>query len=447
MKPTPIAPVSLWEAVVYWFWLGWISFGGPAGQISLMHQELVERRRWISERRFLHALNYAMVLPGPEAQQLATYLGWLMHGIWGGILAGLLFILPSLLILILLSWGYMLFNQQPLITGLLYGIKPAVTAIVLFSAYRMVSKALYHPVGWLIALSALLAAAVFAVPFPLIVVGAGVVGSVIGRYWPTCLHRPRPMPHPDQSAPTVRAWMDDDTPLPPHARVHRGHILTIALIGFLIWLLVLMVTALAADGNRLYTNLALFFTQAALVTFGGAYAVLPYVHHAAVSTYGWLSTAQMMDGLALGETTPGPLIMIVAFVGFVGAWQQTAGDSSLLAGVGGACVTAFFTFLPSFLFILVGAPWVEATRHELHFTAPLAGITAAVVGVIGQLAFFFAYHVMWPQGINGAVDWTAVLILLIAAVGLFGYQLNLGMVIVGCAGIGGMIHSLCVLAT
>jgi chromate transporter len=426
----------------FWFWLklGFISFGGPAGQIAVMHQELVERRRWISERRFLHALNYCMVLPGPEAQQLATYIGFLMHRTLGGIVAGGLFVLPSLFILIALSWIYIAYGNVPVVAGILYGIKPAVTAIVLFAAYRIGSRALTNGVLWLIAAAAFIAIFALHLPFPVIVIGAGIIGFIGGRLAPSKFATPGG--HGSGGKSFGPAVIDDDTPTPAHAEYSSARLLKVLISGLALWLLGIGMLLMAYGWESTFTQMAWFFTKAALVTFGGAYAVLPYVYQAAVENYGWLSATQMIDGLALGETTPGPLIMVVAFVGFVGAWLKEAlGPEALfLAGALGATVVTYFTFLPSFIFIFAGAPLVETTHGELKFTAPLTGITAAVVGVILNLAVFFAYHILWPQGMAGPFDWPSAIIGLVALIALWRYKVGVIPVIVAC-GIAGLAWS------
>jgi chromate transporter len=398
--PGPPAAVSFGAALRWWLRLGFISFGGPAGQIAIMHDELVVRRRWISERRFLHALNYCMVLPGPEAQQLATYIGWLLHGVRGGLAAGVLFVLPSLLILIALSWIYVAFGELPAVAGVLYGLKPAVTAIVLHAAWRIGRRALRGPALWTIAALAFVAIYVLQVPFPLIVVGALAVGFVGGRLAPRHFAGAS---HAPAVAGQGAALIDDTTPSPAHAAPSRARVARGLAWGLALWTAAFAALALTLGVDHTLTRMGGFFTGAALVTFGGAYAVLPYVVQAAVQHYGWLAATQMIDGLALGETTPGPLIMVVAFVGFVGA------------GVPGALVATFFTFLPSFVFILVGAPLVEATREDMKFTAPLTAVTAAVVGVIVNLAVFFAGHVLWSAG---SFDWVAAAIAIAAFVAL-----------------------------
>jgi len=434
--PEATRQIPFAEAVRFWLKLGFISFGGPAGQISIMHQELVERRRWISEKRFLHALNYCMVLPGPEAQQLATYIGWLMHRTWGGIVAGCLFVLPSLAILILLSWIYVRFGSLPLVAGIFYGIKPAVTAIVVQAALRIGSRTLRNGWLWSIAAAAFIAIFWYQLPFPVIVIAAGVLGWLGGRYVPERFAVGGAHGVPPSSG--SRAIIDDHTPTPPHARYSGKRLARQFALGISLWVLAISLLIALFGGDSLLTQMAGFFTKAALLTFGGAYAVLPYVFQNAVGEYGWVTTTQMIDGLALGETTPGPLIMVVAFVGFVGAWAQPlfGADSALASGIAGACVATLFTFLPSFLFIFAGAPFIETTHGRLGFTAPLTAITAAVVGVIFNLAVFFAWHVFWPGGFAGAVDWLALAIGAVALAALLGAKLGVIPVIAGSALIG-----------
>ncbi|MBI4389513.1 MAG: chromate efflux transporter, partial [Nitrospinae bacterium] len=311
-------PVSPRQALNYWLKLGFISFGGPAGQIAIMHQELVERRRWISEKRFLHALNYCMVLPGPEAQQLATYIGWLLHGTWGGIAAGALFVLPSLVFLIFLSWVYMSFGQVPVVAGIFYGIKPAVTAIVVFAAYRIGSRALKNAYLWSISTAAFLAIFAFGVPFPYIVLGAGLIGYAGGQLSPGIFQVGGG--HQTAGKSFGPALIDDNTPSPGHAVFQWGRTARLAMTGFALWSGAIGFCAANYGWDGTLALMGRFFTKAALLTFGGAYAVLPYVYQGAVEYHQWLSPGQMIDGLALGETTPGPLIMVVAFVGYVGGW-------------------------------------------------------------------------------------------------------------------------------
>ena len=433
--PAPAAP-SFGEALRYWLKLGFISFGGPAGQIAIMHQELVERRRWISEQRFLHALNYCMVLPGPEAQQLATYIGWLLHGVKGGIAAGALFVLPSLFILIGLSWIYLAWDDVPAVAGVLYGVKPAVVAIVLAAAWRIGTRTLRNGLLWLIAAAAFIAIFALRLPFPAIILGAAVIGAIGGRWLPQKFrvagaHGPA---HPTAHLPSV---VDDDTPPPAHARFSWGRLARVVVIGLALWAGAFGLLLACFGAGSTFAQMGAFFSKAALLTFGGAYAVLPYVYQAAVEQYQWLTATQMIDGLALGETTPGPLIMIVSFVGFVGGWSaELAGGSPAAAGIVGATVATFFTFLPSFLFILAGGPLVEATHGELRFTAPLTAITAAVVGVIVNLALFFAWHVFWPGGSAAAPDPVAMLISAAALLALLRFRQGVVRVILVCALLG-----------
>ncbi|UOD30940.1 chromate efflux transporter [Massilia violaceinigra] len=423
-------PVPLGVAFWYWLKLGFISFGGPAGQIALMHTELVERRRWISEQRFLHALNYCMLLPGPEATQLAIYIGWLMHKTRGGIVAGLLFFLPSLLILIVLSWIYMAYGTLPVVAGILYGIKPAVVAVVLAAAWRIGSRTLKNRTLLGIAVAAFVAIAFAELPFPLIVLLAGATGMLGGRLLPA--HFQVGGKHPDSRASYGTALIDDDTPTPAHARFTWPRLARVALGGLALGGAVWLLLAWRYGAAGALAQMGWFFTKAALMTFGGAYAVLPYVYQGGVEHYQWLTGAQMIDGLALGETTPGPLIMIVAFVGFVGAWSHAifGPGSVLLAGVAGACVATFFTFLPSFMFILAGGPLVEATRDNVRMTAPLTAISAAVVGVIVSLALFFGQHVFVRAG---QPDIAAIAIGAAACVALLRYKAGTIKLLAACA--------------
>lgn len=435
-SPAPPPPVSFWAALRFWLKLGFISFGGPAGQIAIMHTELVERRRWISEKRFLHALNYCMLLPGPEAQQLATYIGWLMHRTAGGLVAGALFVLPSLFILIALSWVYLAHGTLPAVAGLFYGLKPAVTALVVHAAHRIGTRALKN--GWLWGIAAAAFVALFALdaPFPLIVLGAALIGHVGGRFAPQVFTPGGG--HGAAKAGYGPALIDDDTPTPPHARFTRGRLARVLAVGIGLWGAAMAGLVLAHGVQGALTQMGGFFTKAALLTFGGAYAVLPYVYQGAVEQHQWLTGTQMIDGLALGETTPGPLIMVVAFVGFVGGWtkQLFGPDALFLAGAAAAGVVTFFTFLPSFVFILAGGPVIESTHGKLRFTAPLTAITAAVVGVILNLALFFAGHVLWPQGFGGRFDGVAALIAVGAGVALFRFKLGVLPLLALCAGLG-----------
>ncbi len=421
--------ISMREAFWYWLKLGFISFGGPAGQIALMHTELVERRRWISEQRFLHALNYCMLLPGPEATQLAVYIGWLMHKTRGGVIAGVLFVLPSLLIICLLAWIYLAYGSLPAVAGILYGIKPAIVAVVLAAAWRIGTRSLKNATLVGIAIAAFLAITVFEVPFPLIVLAAAAIGLAGGRYLPG--HFQVGGHQSGKHASYGLALIDDDTPPPAHATFSWLRLARVTAVGLVLGIGTWLLLAWKFGAAGALAQMGWFFTKAAMLTFGGAYAVLPYVYQGGVEQYQWVTAAQMMDGLALGETTPGPLIMIVAFVGFVGAWtQQLFGASVVLAGVAGACVATFFTFLPSFIFILAGGPLVESTRDNVRLTAPLTAISAAVVGVIVSLAVFFGKHVFVA---GNAPDWVAVAICGAACVALFRFKVGTIKLIAACA--------------
>ena len=433
--------ISFRDALRFWLKLGFISFGGPAGQIAIMHRELVEQKRWISERRFLHALNYCMVLPGPEAQQLATYIGWLMHGTWGGIVAGGLFVLPSLFVLIALSWIYIAFGSLPLIAGVLYGIKPAVTAIVVAAAWRIGGKTLKNSWLWAIAIAAFVAIFFASVAFPIIILSAALVGILGGKIAPSRFAVGGG--HDSTTLYSGDAIIGDATPAPPHALFRLSRLLSYLAAGIALWVIAMALLVAHSGVNGALAQMGWFFSKAALLTFGGAYAVLPYVYQGAVENFHWLSAQQMIDGLALGETTPGPLIMVVAFVGFVGGWNHAVlGQDALFLGAAlAACVVTFFTFLPSFLFILIGGPLVEATHGQMKFTAPLSAITAAVVGVIVSLAVFFAWHVWWPLATHdapfgGHFDSFSLLLTIAAALALMRYKLDVILVIFACAGMG-----------
>jgi chromate transporter len=419
----PPAP-TLGEAFKYWLKLGFISFGGPAGQISMMHQELVEKRRWISEHRFLHALNYCMLLPGPEAIQLAIYISWLLHGTVGAIVAGVLFFLPAFVLLSALAAIYLSFGDVPLVQGIFYGIRPAVVAVVLFAAWRIGSKAIKNEVLGGIAALAFVGIFFLKLDFLWIVLAAGILGAIGGKLMPAKF-KAGGGGHGAAGKAHGPALIDDDTPPPAHAKFSWGKLIATTVIFVVIW-----VVALATvSGSQSLYDMGEFFTKAAFLTIGGAYAVLPYVYQHAVEHYGWLTGPQMMDGLALGETTPGPLIMVVTWVGYMGA------------GLAGATVATFFTFLPSFLLILAGGPMVEATRGEVKFTAPLTAITAAVVGVILNLAVFFAWHTIWPQATDatpfaGSVDILAALVAAASFIALWKYKVDIMKVIGACALLG-----------
>ncbi len=421
------------EALKFWFKLGFISFGGPAGQIAIMHKELVEERRWISEKRFLHALNYCMVLPGPEAQQLAIYIGWLLHRTWGGVVAGVLFVLPSLFILIALSYVYVVFGNVPWVAALLYGIKPAVAAIVVQAVHRIGSKTLKTPAKapllWAVAVMSFLSLYFLHLPFPVIVVCAALIGILGAKFAPDQFSTSTSHGVKKSAADVIKpSVIDDNTPTPQHALFKKSRLGAVVAVGAVLWFVPMAILLAYQGWYGALTQMAWFFTKAALLTFGGAYAVLPYVYQGAVEQFSWVTGAQMIDGLALGETTPGPLIMVVAFVAFLGGWaKQVLGPESLFLGAAlAATVVTWFTFLPSFLFILAGGPLVETTHNNLKFTAPLTAITAAVVGVIASLALFFIAHIAVKAGVNGNIferfDCFSIVVAVVAAIALIRYK-------------------------
>jgi chromate transporter len=432
---TPPPPVTFGEACKYWLKLGFISFGGPMGQISMMHQELVEKRRWISENRYLHALNYCMLLPGPEAIQLAIYISWLMHGIRGAVIAGVLFFLPAFVLLSLLAGIYLAWGNVPLVQGIFYGIKPAVVAVVVFAAWRIGSRALKNEVLWGLAALAFIGIFVFHIGFPWIVLAAAILGAVGGKLLPAKFKSGGG--HGASNKEYGPAIIDDHTPTPAHAKFFWGKLAATVSVFVVIWFAAMFVIS----GQQTLADMGLFFSKAAFLTIGGAYAVLPYVYQGGVEHYGWLTGPQMMDGLALGETTPGPLIMVVTWVGYLGGVTKGVLGNAIAGGIAGAAVATFFTFLPSFLFILAGGPLVEATRNEMKFTAPLTGVTAAVVGVILNLAVFFAWHTFWPKAtaaapFSGGFDWFPVIVAVATFVALWKYKIDIMKVIGACALLG-----------
>ncbi len=403
-------PVGFREAFRYWVRLGFISFGGPAGQIAIMQRDLVDRRRWISQERFLHALSYCMLLPGPEAQQLAIYIGWLLHGIPGGIVAGAFFVLPSVFILWGLSTVYAAYGSVAAIAGVFAGLKPAVVALVVAALLKIGARAL-RPRGLAaIAAAAFVGIYLLHVPFPAIVVGAGLLGFLAGQAWPRSFEGVResgageePSPASEQSRARTK-----------EARGSWRRAAAILLAGVLLWGLPLLALGLRRGWSSLHVLQYRFFTQAAFVTFGGAYAVLAYVLQAAVQSYHWITQAQAIDGLGLAETTPGPLIMVLQFLGFMTGWNRPEGMSRLGSATLGAIVTTYVTFLPCFFYIFLGAPYVESLRGKRSLTAALSGITAAVVGVILNLAVVFSLAVLFPAGLGHAPDAFALALTLAA---------------------------------
>ncbi len=413
MRTTP----TFSEAFRFWLKLGFISFGGPAGQIAIMHEELVERRRWLGEERFLHALNYCMLLPGPEAQQLAIYAGWLLHGTRGGIVAGALFVLPSAVLLWALSWAYVAFGALPWMAAILYGLKPAVLAIVAAALVRMGARILKNPAMWTLAALAFAALFFAKLPFPLIVFCAGVCGFFGGRFrpdWFVVL----------KSHGAIGAVAKS----PPPCFARAAKVLAIGLV--LWWTPIIAVGAWLGWSGTLFRE-GVFFSKAAVVTFGGAYAVLPYVSQQAVEHFRWLAPGQMLDGLGLAETTPGPLIMVLQFAGFIGAWNHPGALPPFVAATLGAAITTWATFVPCFIWVFLGAPHVERMREQPRLTAVLSAITAAIVGVILNLAVWFGWQVFHPAA--GRFDALAALIAVVAFAGMMRWKWNVIAVIGACA--------------
>jgi len=429
MKTPP--QITLKEAFFYWLKLGFISFGGPAGQISIMYQDLVENKRWISKKRFLHALNFCMLLPGPEAQQLATYIGWLMHRTLGGLIAGLLFVLPSFLILVLLGFIYMSYGELPFIKAIFSGIKPAVVAIVLFAAYRIGQRTLHNFILSSIAMASFIAIFFLKLQFPLIVLLAAVIGWIgsyrYAKYFESHTHTT--FKENTKHQPSI---IDDNTAIPIYAKYNTHKLIKILVTGLLIGIISFSSLIYIYGFDHLLTQTALFFTKAALLTFGGAYAVLPYVYQGVIEHYHWISPQQMIDALALGETTPGPLIMVITFIGFVSGWVNNfmPNLNPIYSALLTTTVATFFTFLPSFIMIFVGAPLIESTRKNIKFAAPLTAITSAVVGVILNLALFFAYHVFWNEQAS-AISYVSILITVISLIALIRFKTNILYVIFG----------------
>jgi chromate transporter len=434
--PDLASHVSFAEALRFWIKLGFISFGGPAGQIAIMHRELVERRQWVSEERFLHALNYCMLLPGPEAQQLATYIGWLLHRTAGGIIAGAFFIIPSIFILLGLSYIYAAYGKVAVVAGVLSGFKPVVVAIVIEAVLKIGHRALTRRMHYVIAALSFVSIYFLDVPFPFIILTAGLIGLAMTRYRAESgSTRTKTENHEPQTIP------EEDAPLLADRQPTCVHALRTLAVGFVLWALPFALLIVWRGWSSLHAQEYLFFTQAALITFGGAYAVLAYVTQAAVTNYGWLSQAQAVDGLALAETTPGPLIMVLQFIGFMAAWNHPQGLSPTMSGVLGAIVTTWTTFLPSFLFIFLGAPSIESLRGNRHLRGTLGGITAAVVGVVLNLALVFGAAVIWPRGLAGGTDWFAAVLSLAGFIALYRLKTDVLWVVIG-GGLIGLARSL-----
>ena len=433
--------VPFWEAFRFWLKLGFISFGGPAGQIAIMHKELVDRRRWLGEERFLHALNYCMLLPGPEAQQLAVYIGWLMHRTWGGIVAGAFFVIPSIFVLLILSYIYAAYGNVPAVAGVLEGFKPVVVAIVVEALFKIGKRALKRQVHYLIAALAFVGIYFLHIPFPLIVLAAGILGLVGAKYLPASFSsqaEQKKETKDSQGDELLPLVIKDDAAPPVHTKPSRSRTLKTLAAGFALWLLPFVALIAWRGWDSLHAQEYRFFTQAALVTFGGAYAVLAYVTQAVTTApYNWLTPTQAVDGLALAETTPGPLIMVLQFVGFIAGWNNPAdGMSQASSAVLGALITTYTTFLPSFLFIFLGAPYIEFLRGNKMLTGALSGITAAVVGVILNLALVFGAAVIAPNSLSGDVNCFAAVMSIVAFVALYRFKIDVLWVVLGGGAIG-----------
>lgn len=398
------------QAARIWLKIGLLSFGGPAGQIALMHQELVEKHRWIGNGRFSHALNYCMILPGPEAQQLAIYIGWLLHRWHGGLIAGMLFVLPGAMLMALISIVYVTLGRLPAVEAMFYGLKPAVIAIVAASLWRVGRKTLKNPVLWAISGAAFVGIFFFDVYFPWIIFAAALFGWIGGRIAPRffSVGSGPGSAGPDDGEYVISDVRSSKIPVPDFKETVRT-----VLIWSTVWMFPVLAAWLVFGGESLLVTAGLFFSKAALVTFGGAYAVLPYVAQQAVESYGWLSAPQMIDGLGLAETTPGPLILVLQFVGFMAGWNAPEAWSPVVMSLAVAAMTTWVTFIPGFLFIFAGAPLVESSRGHHGLSSALAGVTAAVVGVILNLAVWFGYHVLVPDGTRW--DWLAT----VATLGFF----------------------------
>lgn len=420
--------MTLRQAFRFWLKLGFISFGGPSGQIAVMHSELVEKKKWIDESRFLHALNFCMLLPGPEAQQLAIYIGWLLHKTRGGIVAGALFVIPSIFILWALSYVYVAFGNLPWIAAIFYGLKPAVLAIVAAAVIRIGRRALRNSLMWLIATAAFIAICFFHAPFPLIVIGAGGLGLLGGKILPRFF-----LAGSDRAGSTSSEEID----LSAHARPSFVRALKICALSLLFWWTPVLLAGIFLGQHHAIFREGIFFSKAAMVTFGGAYAVLPYVSQQAVENYHWLGRGEMLDGLGLAETTPGPLIMVLQFVGFLGGWNHPGDLPPLAAATLGGLITTWTTFVPCFLWIFLGAPYIERLRRNKQLTSALSTVTAAVVGVILNLAVWFGLHIIFPP--SGTIDWFAAAVCAVAFVGMLRWKWGIVPVVLG-SGLIGLIY-------
>lgn len=427
---------TLKEALTFWTKLGFISFGGPAGQIALMHEYLVEQKKWISDSKFFHALNYCMILPGPEAQQLAIYIGWLLHGRLGGFLAGVLFVLPSMFILLGLSFIYVTFGNVPWIYALFTGLKPAVIAIVILALVKIGKKSLLSPFHYFVALAAFICIFFFNIPFPLIIIGAIIVATISRKLIPSIFHT--------QNNFVVKKIINEDDYFlnKDTVIVDTGfrfvRILKQVTIAFVLWVIPLLLFYFFTSDFYFWKTLSVFFTKAALVTFGGAYAVLPYVAQFSVEKLHWLTNLQMIDGLALGETTPGPLIIVLAYVGFMAGHNHYG--NSLLMGTLGLITTTFYTFLPCFFFIFIGAPIIERTQENKTVKQILGLVTAAVVGVVLNLTIYLGKVVIFPKNISfDGLDVVSTIWVIVSFIAIYRFKLNM-VLWIGISALFGLIH-------
>jgi chromate transporter len=427
--------VSFYEAFRYWLKLGFINFGGPTGQIAIMHKALVEEKKWISDERFLHALNYCMLLPGPEAQQLAIYIGWLLHRTMGGIVAGVFFVLPSVFILLALSLIYVLYESVPWVTAFFYGLKPAVVAVVAEAVVRIGKKTLKNE--WLIAIAALAFVGIYflKVPFPVIVLSAGLLGFLGGRLAPAQFALKKATSASSTPAQTSQTVISDEDRPPEHSRVSWRRSLKVIVVCVVLWFAPIVLLGLLRGWDDILVEEGLFFSKAAMVTFGGAYAVLAYLAQQAVQHYNWIKAEQMLDGLGLAESTPGPLIMVTQWVGFLGAYNHPHGLNPIVAGIAGALVTTWSTFSPCFLWIFLGAPFIESLRGNKRINATLTAVTAAIVGVILNLAVFFTQHTLFPAG--SGPDWFGIAVAAAAFLALTRFHWSMP-VVIGAAGATGL---------
>jgi chromate transporter len=451
VEAPPGRSVAFWEAFRFWLKLGFINFGGPTGQIAIMHQELVDERRWISNDRFLHALNYCMLLPGPEAQQLAVYVGWLLHRTLGGLVAGIFFILPAFFVMLALSWLYAVHGNVAWVAAIFYGLRAAVIAIVAAAVIRIGSRALKNWVMLAIAAAAFIGIFLFKVPFPVIVIGAGILGLLGARWWPRAFNIAQG--HGDGEGSEAAVIRDDGSPA-AHTRPSMRRALVVVMVGLAAWWGPLAAVAAWRGWQDVLTQEAVFFSKAAMVTFGGAYAVLAYIAQAAVEQYGWLDPGEMLIGLGLAESTPGPLILVTQFVGFLGAFRNPGGLDPVLAGSIGAAVTVWATFAPCFLWIFLGAPFIEHLRGNLLLGGALSAITAAVVGVVLNLAVWLGLHTLFgtvaertmlgmviPILQPGTLDLFALVVAAVMFIGLWRLRWGIVTVVAGSA-VAGLLYRL-----